>query len=271
MPLILAPTPQRHLIDNSVSQHWLHNSYLSLPSSRPISPLSQTSQQYDDWNGSELNYSPEKISTSPKSQHSTTSTSFRQSTVPNTVRRRIISGPVSLQSRNTHGYVEPEVQKQGKTKVTAPLSDSTDTHGGASYRYVQKQRNPSQVGFPEPAELAMGRRWLRWMHKSGLKQWIVPGILGASTLVKLLTGLGPYSGSCSWSIVKYGTGCGLNIAFLVSGHATPPIYGDYEAQRHWMEITKHLPIRRWYSYDLQYWGLDYPPLTAYVSWLCGIM
>lgn len=45
--------------------------------------------------------------------------------------------------------------------------------------------------------------------------------------------------------------------------------GDYEAQRHWMEITYHLPIGRWYKYDLDYWGLDYPPLTAYVSYICG--
>ena len=47
------------------------------------------------------------------------------------------------------------------------------------------------------------------------------------------------------------------------------MFGDYEAQRHWMEITVHLPFHQWYKYDLQYWGLDYPPLTAYVSWLCG--
>jgi alpha-1,3-glucosyltransferase len=45
--------------------------------------------------------------------------------------------------------------------------------------------------------------------------------------------------------------------------------GDFEAQRHWMELTWHLPIGQWYYYDLQYWGLDYPPLTAYLSWLCG--
>jgi len=45
--------------------------------------------------------------------------------------------------------------------------------------------------------------------------------------------------------------------------------GDYEAQRHWMELTLHLPMGDWYWYDLEYWGLDYPPLTAYVSWLCG--
>ncbi|TBU44475.1 glucosyltransferase [Dichomitus squalens] len=49
------------------------------------------------------------------------------------------------------------------------------------------------------------------------------------------------------------------------------MFGDYEAQRHWMELTIHLPTRQWYTYDLQYWGLDYPPLTAYASWLCGIV
>ncbi len=38
-----------------------------------------------------------------------------------------------------------------------------------------------------------------------------------------------------------------------------------------MELTNHLPLRQWYTYDLEYWGLDYPPLTAYHSWLCGKM
>ncbi|GMR37057.1 hypothetical protein PMAYCL1PPCAC_07252 [Pristionchus mayeri] len=51
------------------------------------------------------------------------------------------------------------------------------------------------------------------------------------------------------------------------------MYGDYEAQRHWMEITHHLPIKEWYRNTsrnyLQYWGLDYPPLTAYHSKLMG--
>jgi len=49
------------------------------------------------------------------------------------------------------------------------------------------------------------------------------------------------------------------------------MHGDFEAQRHWMEITQHLPMAKWYLYDLQYWGLDYPPLTAYHSWLFGKM
>lgn len=60
-----------------------------------------------------------------------------------------------------------------------------------------------------------------------------------------------------------------------SGAATPPMFGDYEAQRHWMELTVNLPVSDWYfnstRNDLLYWGLDYPPLTAYVSYLFGVI
>ena len=41
-----------------------------------------------------------------------------------------------------------------------------------------------------------------------------------------------------------------------------------------MELTLHTPLSQWYTHtklnDLQYWGLDYPPLTAFQSWLCGV-
>lgn len=60
-----------------------------------------------------------------------------------------------------------------------------------------------------------------------------------------------------------------------SGEGKPPMYGDYEAQRHWMEITFNLPMKQWYynttDNNLLYWGLDYPPLTAYHSYVCGLM
>lgn len=63
--------------------------------------------------------------------------------------------------------------------------------------------------------------------------------------------------------------------FSHSGQGRPPMYGDYEAQRHWMELTRALPVGDWYRHcadnDLLYWGLDYPPLTAYVSWLFGLL
>ncbi|KAK0159936.1 hypothetical protein PV328_007395 [Microctonus aethiopoides] len=58
-----------------------------------------------------------------------------------------------------------------------------------------------------------------------------------------------------------------------SGENIPPMYGDYEAQRHWQEITINLPMENWYKNtsdnNLEYWGLDYPPLTAYHSYVIG--
>lgn len=63
--------------------------------------------------------------------------------------------------------------------------------------------------------------------------------------------------------------------YSYSGQGKPPMYGDYEAQRHWQEITNNLEPKCWYRNtsvnDLLYWGLDYPPVTAYHSYLLGII
>lgn len=77
-------------------------------------------------------------------------------------------------------------------------------------------------------------------------------------------------------------GLGVLVALLLrscttlhpySGRGNSPMFGDYEAQRHWQEVTVNLPVTEWYvnttENDLLYWGLDYPPLTAYHSWICG--
>ena len=78
-------------------------------------------------------------------------------------------------------------------------------------------------------------------------QWLTHYVIIIFALIiRLAIGLGPYSG--------------MN---------TPPMFGDFEAQRHWMEITQHLPMSEWYWFDLQYWGLDYPPLTAFHSYVLG--
>ena len=84
--------------------------------------------------------------------------------------------------------------------------------------------------------------------------------------------------SCEVWLVIFGTlvavllrGC--TTLHPYSGEGSPPMYGDYEAQRHWMEITTNLPITEWYKNgsenDLMYWGLDYPPLTAYHMFAAG--
>ncbi|CAK4018810.1 glycosyltransferase family 57 [Lecanosticta acicola] len=54
-----------------------------------------------------------------------------------------------------------------------------------------------------------------------------------------------------------------------SGKNKTPKFGDFEAQRHWMEITTQLSITEWYFQSWNWWSLDYPPLTAYHSWLLG--
>lgn len=31
-----------------------------------------------------------------------------------------------------------------------------------------------------------------------------------------------------------------------TGKGNPPMYGDYEAQRHWMEVTLNLKVKDWW-------------------------
>lgn len=54
-----------------------------------------------------------------------------------------------------------------------------------------------------------------------------------------------------------------------SGKGKPPMFGDFEAQRHWLELTCNLPLSKWYYYNPEHWLIDYPPLTAYHSWVFG--
>ncbi|KAG6010817.1 hypothetical protein E4U21_004205 [Claviceps maximensis] len=86
-----------------------------------------------------------------------------------------------------------------------------------------------------------------WPARTSSTQWeVLPAVLMVAGLFRWAAGLWGYS-----------------------GFQQPPMFGDYEAQRHWMEITTQLPISQWYFHDLQWWGLDYPPLTAYHSWILG--
>ncbi|XP_069009262.1 dolichyl pyrophosphate Man9GlcNAc2 alpha-1,3-glucosyltransferase [Embiotoca jacksoni] len=82
----------------------------------------------------------------------------------------------------------------------------------------------------------------------------------------------------TWSLVSICVLLGVVVRWGVSlnsysGAGKHPMFGDYEAQRHWQEVTYNLPLQEWYfdttDNDLNYWGLDYPPLTAYHSWICA--
>ncbi|KAL7396565.1 hypothetical protein ABVT39_007940 [Epinephelus coioides] len=84
----------------------------------------------------------------------------------------------------------------------------------------------------------------------------------------------------TWSLVSISVLLGVVVRWGVSlnsysGAGKPPMFGDYEAQRHWQEVTYNLPVKEWYfnttENDLNYWGLDYPPLTAYHSLICAFI
>ncbi|KAI7302015.1 ALG6, ALG8 glycosyltransferase [Hortaea werneckii] len=86
-----------------------------------------------------------------------------------------------------------------------------------------------------------------WPAKSHPSSWVLlPAILMTTFLFRWTVSMWPYS-----------------------GYVKPPMHGDFEAQRHWMELTVNLPTTYWYFHDLEWWGLDYPPLTAYHSWILG--
>ncbi|KAK0540209.1 Glucosyltransferase-like protein [Tilletia horrida] len=109
--------------------------------------------------------------------------------------------------------------------------------------------------FEETAALAAAssqdntplRRYVRYMarERKGTRDLMIIGIIAA--------------GWVRWAVGTSGW----------SGRGTPPKFGDFEAQRHWIELTLHLPYDQWYFYDLQYWGLDYPPLSGWLSMWCG--
>ena len=66
-----------------------------------------------------------------------------------------------------------------------------------------------------------------------------------SLLIKKLVSLGPHSG--------------IN---------QPPLFGDMEAHRNWMYVTRFQTD--WYKFNTQYWGLDYPPLAAYHAYIFSL-
>jgi alpha-1,3-glucosyltransferase len=58
-------------------------------------------------------------------------------------------------------------------------------------RVTVEQKVPPPVA---EGGMGMGKRWIRWMHKQGMKQWVIPWVILASGCAKWCIGLGSYSG-----------------------------------------------------------------------------
>lgn len=123
------------------------------------------------------------------------------------------------------------------------FANETIKHGDGR---IQRRANPASASGSTSAKPKYPLAAFLWSARGASIWTVLPVILMVVGLFRWAAGLWGYS-----------------------GFQNPPMYGDYEAQRHWMEITTHLPMPQWYFHDLQWWGLDYPPLTAYHSWLLG--
>ncbi|TYK11676.1 putative dolichyl pyrophosphate Man9GlcNAc2 alpha-1,3-glucosyltransferase [Cucumis melo var. makuwa] len=142
------------------------------------------------------------------------------------------------------------------------------------------RRRGSAVGY-------LVEQWLFYISVSDSVCEIITGEVKESKAMKNKVDLDNHDDASWWLIQK-----GVKVIFLsislfallirvavslhpYSGAGNSPKYGDYEAQRHWMEITINLPAKDWYrnstTNDLNYWGLDYPPLTAYQSFVHGLL
>ena len=91
------------------------------------------------------------------------------------------------------------------SRAISPSTSMTPVRGGfvrGSGRHYRYASFGSAMGAGEgpgaplrEEEQGFGRRWLRWMHKNGVKHWVVPCTLIASALVRWCIGLGSYSGA----------------------------------------------------------------------------
>ena len=135
------------------------------------------------------------------------------------------------------------MEKQTGSTPRTPTSALRRVRSTGTISRLATLISPTTVALEEKSTL-------RKEKEARLRGWSICILVFISVLIRYTVALGPHS-----------------------GEDTPPMYGDYEAQRHWMEITINTPPNEWYKNttdnDLNYWGLDYPPGSAYFAYFWG--
>ncbi|GAA5865643.1 hypothetical protein JCM8547_007674 [Rhodosporidiobolus lusitaniae] len=198
------------------------------------------------------------------------------------------SGMSVLSAFGGGGYGAHETEQQRRERKAARRArrearKAAEDQGGGEGNAKEKKEDLTD---------SVLRRWWKWVTEQPLlRPWSVWLMVAMVVGVKWVVGLGGYSGL-----------------------ATPPLRGDFEAQRHWLALTSSslsttprvpflpflklynppsftssssstnstsiftststpvaLPPSEWYFTSPQYWALDYPPLTAYHSFLLGFL
>ncbi|KAJ2509079.1 hypothetical protein H4217_008416, partial [Coemansia sp. RSA 1939] len=83
---------------------------------------------------------------------------------------------------------------------------------------MSPKRRTAKTAAARPTEVVPAYRWIQFLKQQDARGVALPATLLFSLLVRWCVALHSYS-----------------------GFQDPPMHGDYEAQRHWMEITAHLP------------------------------
>ncbi|KAM0790439.1 hypothetical protein ACM66B_003317 [Microbotryomycetes sp. NB124-2] len=211
--------------------------------------------------GLDVHSVPEQRSSTTKSRKSTASVASHRDSG-----HRATNTHRTAPSERRHGKTtDGGASESGMSLVSRFHHDAgrTSRHSSSSFaRKLARQQTDSPL-----------RTWTSWLER--LHQHRQDHVVLSTKRVLLVTAV------ASAVAVKYAAGVGS-----YSGFSNPPMRGDFEAQRHWIALTSSsirspllypsaanatVSVKQWYSHDLQYWGLDYPPLTAYHSVLLGII
>jgi len=111
--------------------------------------------------------------------------------------------PVPLRHQALQPSPDAWIRTPSPLSSSRTISPTTPIRGGSlrasghysGYASFSAVMEAGKEPPPSLEEQGFGRRWLRWMHRNGVKHWVVPCTLLASVLVRWCIGLGSYSGT----------------------------------------------------------------------------
>lgn len=218
---ILAPVPRRHLIDSSASSLWLGGDGDAGSGSPPpqdgLPP--HTSQRA-------MSHSPTLFPDSPITPMSTLRSLHHQHSPTRARSPSYLTTPTTAPAGTTKFFGQQDLGvasasssfSQGSAAHNRPLhlrasSQSFSTLYKQGKQHPKEREREGSVGPPslirsssvlqrhsrhevdrEREREGLGKVWIKWMHRRGIKTWVVPLLVLLSTLVKFAVGLGSYSG-----------------------------------------------------------------------------